>query len=1215
MLKKVISIIMCVLFAFSSIARATDLKFLQDEYKEAERHHLEIQEAVVKSLDLIERIKASNKKLEAAMLDLKQYREKLIYTNKQNLLKSMMAGGLDFLSLASLAFGGVKVFSSVNQAVICFVVSATSEAGSMIITSYFNYDAPYDRKVGQLNTKVSVIKAELDKIDKILKMTGQEIQADAKTKGDNLGQKGAIYRKFDMLIKAVEAAEEKLKIFMQEANNTIIDLNKDIEDLRKEDKPYVARMSELSGRIVVEERRVLDKKMAEALEELKGGISETADIPAHVLTPDASRREGESGREYQQRMIAQFNAWVNSARAEAVSLVHGDFKKVVQGLKESAESLTEMETELADINAKHSVIFIHHPDFPAYDTGRIELHDREAAKMIESGSLSSISVEYRDQDEFLIAGINRASAQISTMQELCKEIVNEYVHYLVLEEKKQKIEESINKTLVNGTQLYQLAYGNFEDLPVEYKLDKEIKAVYAELDVLVDYSVPNVKTGEMVLIQMPVIANPFRGDAKIKKIFAWQDILNKMEKDKAPCLSAISKRKNALRKAFASIMQSRKEMYAQVLPIFENALHALRAAQSTTVEYEQALENTPSGEDMGEGSTPRYVFSLKKFKESFLALLESGKATKGESENMSKQFEALQNNILLIVQRHQVAQGHLDHYLSEYQVSGYSPHNLKPEYVEPDLRSFLYDESKLEELRSEVLQESTSARTRAELTCKEFDLRGSVFWQIYELYKRVVQKQKSVVEMKTDEYRGYRDKLNDELSAISPEDDMDNKLLSLINKTVKDTSVERSNNQQSANAWAPIEMSDTGQPYAVSDIRINSTMVPDTNDTFTLTPEQLFGGKCMISGRISPLNAIVKIELSLDNGTNWTTLETLGIFQYSFTPQINQLYVPQLRITDEYDTVYRFSLIPTSSLGIKIIEKDAVTLVQEALSGIANAYERQDLSTFAQYISKDFLGNRTFLEEGVRFDFDMFANIRLRLQVGSMKQIGKTGYDVTVKWEKSHQIRQTGDTQNTTGQTTMIFTLEDGIMKLKNLRGDLLYATLSPEIAQSSGIKSSEIDAIRSARDTRTPVQPGAASAQTAQQGTGTPIPRGLPIKQASVTVGGHSINGAKGYDFETGRIVSMGDASTDLIFEGNIHFQGNCTFVAVSESFDSLTVAPAINGGWLDPQPDQTYAFKTASGLYGKLYMFAVSDLGGSFRTDFKYAIQTDGSLNISTN
>jgi hypothetical protein len=158
---------------------------------------------------------------------------------------------------------------------------------------------------------------------------------------------------------------------------------------------------------------------------------------------------------------------------------------------------------------------------------------------------------------------------------------------------------------------------------------------------------------------------------------------------------------------------------------------------------------------------------------------------------------------------------------------------------------------------------------------------------------------------------------------------------------------------------------------------------------------------------------------------------------------------------------------------------DFTQLVAESVKNLADSYEAKNFAAFSRLVSDDFLGNKAFLEDGVRMDFDLFSDIRLKIYINRIEKSG--GYFVAdTKWDKQQSVKKTGQQQSTSGRTTMVFALEEGKMRIKNLRGNLIYATLSPEIAQSSGLPSSTVDQIRTANEDRNPVQPGAGTTEDA---------------------------------------------------------------------------------------------------------------------------------------
>ena len=273
---------------------------------------------------------------------------------------------------------------------------------------------------------------------------------------------------------------------------------------------------------------------------------------------------------------------------------------------------------------------------------------------------------------------------------------------------------------------------------------------------------------------------------------------------------------------------------------------------------------------------------------------------------------------------------------------------------------------------------------------------------------------------------------------------------------------------------------------------------------------------------------------------------------------------------------------------------------------IANAYESQNTADFASLISRDYIGNRVYLEEGVRFDFDMFTDIRLKIYIDRIEKRGDL-YVADTHWDKSQNPRKTGQQQMTTGKTVMMFSLEDGTLKIKNLRGNLIYATLSPEIAEASGLSQTIVEEIRVAEFERNPVQPGAGNTVNSG-GVGSSK---LNVRTGSVTAIAPMPNSAD-FDFSSGNEVPSG--SGDITFEFNNIMFGQIQTSA--QSFEALSEAPS--GGYagpITPLPSGTViVFTTAEGYFGKMNVIGVNTVGANATLSFQYALQTDGSRNLST-
>jgi len=400
--------------------------------------------------------------------------------------------------------------------------------------------------------------------------------------------------------------------------------------------------------------------------------------------------------------------------------------------------------------------------------------------------------------------------------------------------------------------------------------------------------------------------------------------------------------------------------------------------------------------------------------------------------------------------------------------------------------------------------------------------------------------------------------------------------------------------------------------YYAMDVRVNSRPVDPYQGQVTVTRDELENGRIRITAVLSETEGVEGMLLSIDGGRTWDQMPVTRDIGFEFLPAAGQRYdfVLTLKRGGAREDV-SLKLLPGAWVGYENVDYNQLVLA--AVKTLAEAYETQDSAAFARLISRDYLGNRVFLEEGVRFDFDMFSAIQLRIYVSRIT-VAKGYATVETKWDKKQIPRTTGQQQATTGRTTMTFVVEDGEMKLRNLRGNLLYATLSPEVAEASGLPMAVVDEIRAARDERTPVQPGAGDVEDAGG-----VVSGSAISVRTATIEKSTVPPTRGIDFETGTQAQPASGTADLGFEGNTLWSENtAVFQEAGGSFEALTEAPEGGYGPLtgDPVvPGKVYAFRTTEGNYGKFVIDSSTDLGGGlFRNVLRYAVQTNGSRNIRT-
>ncbi|MBF0216230.1 MAG: hypothetical protein HQL30_04465 [Candidatus Omnitrophica bacterium] len=404
--------------------------------------------------------------------------------------------------------------------------------------------------------------------------------------------------------------------------------------------------------------------------------------------------------------------------------------------------------------------------------------------------------------------------------------------------------------------------------------------------------------------------------------------------------------------------------------------------------------------------------------------------------------------------------------------------------------------------------------------------------------------------------------------------------------------------------------------YRVYDVRVNTLTIPNVPGEMVLTSSELRDNTIEITAWLDNLYGIKTVLISED-GSVFKEIPVDRQIRYSFHPVPGKQYIPRIKLKFESDEKV-FDLL---SNGQTLVYRDIdhTVLIRDAVKELADSYESKNIANVSSLISRDFLGNKIFLEEGIRFDFDMFDDIRLTIFIDRIEK-NNALFIAETRWQKTQTPKKTGQQQRTSGSTRMIFLLEDGKMKIYNLKGNLIYATLSPEIASSSGLGEAVVEAIRVDRDTRNPEQPGSGATQE----TGG-VSSVLSVRTGTVT----SVDLPMASNMDRGFFFSSGaqaDAVGDFVLEfPNLLFTyGNAKIQDVSGTytFDSLSTAPDITNEVNGPATaGKVYLLVTQEGYYAKMRIDTVNaDQDGMNDDDmvtmtFTYAVQTDGSRDLRTN
>ncbi|MBF0217014.1 MAG: hypothetical protein HQL30_08490 [Candidatus Omnitrophica bacterium] len=418
--------------------------------------------------------------------------------------------------------------------------------------------------------------------------------------------------------------------------------------------------------------------------------------------------------------------------------------------------------------------------------------------------------------------------------------------------------------------------------------------------------------------------------------------------------------------------------------------------------------------------------------------------------------------------------------------------------------------------------------------------------------------------------------------------------------------------------WADEKKNDNAEQaqrygYFIDDPRLNGSSLDGAKGIVVISEDDLAGGgNVELTFRLSNLKGVKAMLISEDGDMSWHELTPGENAAYSFAPIPGKIYRPVLKIkTDDLEeiTIDVFGSIE----GIMYDRSGYKEMSIEAVRRISQAYEDKDISAFADLISSDFEGDKVFLEEGVRFDFDMFDSIQMTIFIDRLER-SKAMYIADTRWQKTQVPKNTGDQQRTSGSTRMVFVIEDGAMKIRNLKGNLIYATLSPEVAASSGLKQTVVNEIREARDAGNPTQPGAGSTQetgglttartlTVRYGTGTSedaVPGPGTVMHGYDLVSGNEVGSGSGdFDFDQTAMFTAGSSQIALVTGGT--------------TFGDMTTAPDfVDEGNATCAPGNVYIFITDEGYYGKMEILSTNGVTSPYSVDFKYVVQTDGSRDL---
>jgi hypothetical protein len=415
------------------------------------------------------------------------------------------------------------------------------------------------------------------------------------------------------------------------------------------------------------------------------------------------------------------------------------------------------------------------------------------------------------------------------------------------------------------------------------------------------------------------------------------------------------------------------------------------------------------------------------------------------------------------------------------------------------------------------------------------------------------------------------------------------------------------------------------QSYALSNVMLNTIPAQMVLPEQVMTSADLVKGSLRVSGRLSTVEGISSMRITNGAGDE-KKLKKAEAFTYECKAQPQARYRFILHLETALGRTIELDLFPHAR-DIRYEDIDFEQQVVTSINALAQSYEEANVAAFTDLVSREYFGSKSMLEEGARFDFMHFTNLKLRIGIRRIER-RRDLFVAETEWQRMQTLTKTGDSVERSGRTTLMFVYEDGRMRIKNMRGELLFASLSPDIAQAQGISQRDIDRIRSERET---VLSGGSPPVAAGDGTDSDpdpdVPPAASVESGSFALTQYTAHPmapgtvfAESYDFARKQVVKDYDIDLNGDFrrrEGWIEAgRGAGVRELAGGSINAITEVPASGyQSAVGTRMGALYALQRADGTFALIEFVSANgdspDLyaGRPVVSQFRYRYQRNGT------
>jgi len=1156
----ILSLAFC--FALASLPEASfaeDLYYLEKELQETQRKINPIADSIIKMEAFLEAYPKRRDDLKKVYDELNDLKDRLEDILQKNLIKSTIALGIETITKIQFASG---LYGQT-------IVGLIKECGMEYVGDVLEDDAssPYNRSVKKLSSDASAILPELQKFQWMMSLTAGEWRGLMRTTGEfkDDEEKGMLYRRFQVTLEEIDKHKRRIEDLVRELDSAKNAIESQLPALYEQSETLVKKKGELQTRLIA---ATAEKKQQELDEAIGKAEKEAEKSKVPSFPPVAVTGKWEEDLKAWEAKFDAAETVIKTEVPKVLKEVENGRKKIKEDLDAAAERMKASMLSYGDPQAGGSY-------YRSYFSVPGEV---------------SPTMAY--QADFLVSEHARAKKSMEV--------------YSKWGSAAGEARKEMSDIEASGVKLAVIEKKLTELVALARSIDDEFRAIAGA------GSVNN--TRNMLWLMMKLIPGyvnynyNLTGLDYVAMASATDTDLANMEQLLPLAIEVDSKNERICEKMFSAKKRAAEEVSSRFNEAYTNMENAFKQMESTSIGYSKliagskwasARNNAPSSEfyysTMTGGLRPviTNVFSPERFGNDLGEAMKTGDMRSAKS--VIKEYRDLFSRCDDLGRKYEAAWIHYYYYLDEIR------------QMDLSLLSQMHAASMVEGaiLRAPALSAKDYDRIQGgdakfagcfsgiqELPTLELapGSKGDKALRLYELAEKVEKEGPSWASLDSKSFFIKYDKVMEELEKAGENSGLDEAVFKIKSELSKIYDAWRKSHPVDTEEGKGEDDKDDDKDgekpgfgnHNLINPRINTRSVEDASGTLVLLRDNLPEGFIEIAAKLDNITNVQKILVSSDDMA-WTEMPLKADIVFPIYPVPDRFYRPVVRLKLSDGSEERLVVFPHLS-GIVYRDMDMTRLVVESVQVLAEAYEARSLAKFMDVVSRDFIGNRVYLEEGVRFDFDMFTDIRLAIFINRIEKAANT-FVAETKWDKTQMPRQTGSQQRTTGTTQFVFVLENGKMKLVNLRGNLIYATLSPEIAESSGLPSDVIDEIRDAMYERNPVQPGAGETVEAGDTTTSDIETGnITLTQTDA----HPPMTNQAFVFRSRQVLDESDVA--LIDDTNGDFKRREGWLIVKAGNGVLDLG-AVNINSVTEVPASGYASGPIGMAEGNVYAISISD------------------------